>query len=102
MEFDFGRDYLYQEELYGHQGRPCSPGTGATSSADAPRAAHFGLQWALLTFSQPVTAPKACAPPSHHVSDDVPCIQLINNWSLGMQRLRQVLAWAQQGVDPAT
>lgn len=51
--FDLKRDYVYQEELHGLEGRPCSH-----NSADAVDSVHYGPQWAFLRFSQPVTAPK--------------------------------------------
>lgn len=63
--FDFSRQYVYQAQLYGLEGRPhaaaqpkASGGTasdGAAGEAEAP--SHHGPQWALLRFSQPVTAP---------------------------------------------
>ena len=46
--FDFSQDYAHQAELYGLEGRPSSFGNGV----------HYGPQWALLTFDQPVTASK--------------------------------------------
>ncbi len=46
--FDFGQDYAHQTELHGLEGRPYSFGDGV----------HYGPQWALLTFDQPVTAPQ--------------------------------------------
>ena len=52
--FEFQRDYLHQDELYGWEGRP----TGNTANG-AKQQKHFGPQWGLLKFSQPVTAPKA-------------------------------------------
>ncbi|KAG2430703.1 hypothetical protein HYH02_013699 [Chlamydomonas schloesseri] len=89
MAFDAGRDYLYQEELFGLEGRPLAdPSLATTTSAAAAAAAagegegeegegeggdkgegaahdvdegldrHFGPQWVLLRFDQPVTAPK--------------------------------------------
>jgi len=50
QEFDFGSDYAFQGELHGLEGRPIE-GQGSV---------HYGPQWALLKFSQPVTAPKVC------------------------------------------
>ena len=55
--FDFKRDYLYQDQLYDLRGRPATPQPGVNGQAPP----HRGLQWALLTFQQPVTAPQACA-----------------------------------------
>ena len=57
-QFDFGQDYAYQEELHGLEGRP----SGGLSS-DGTRPVHYGPQWALLRFSQPVTAPKVTPAP---------------------------------------
>lgn len=60
--FDFGRQYLDQEQLYGLGGRPSAArgagewGGGKGGSGNR----HHGLQWALLRFSQPVTAPAVC------------------------------------------
>ncbi|KAI3436710.1 hypothetical protein D9Q98_006125 [Chlorella vulgaris] len=67
--FDSSRHYLYQDCLYGSEGRPLSwaaPAAaqhwaqqqGGSEPADAPAAAHQGQQWAYLRFSQPVTAPE--------------------------------------------
>ncbi len=52
-DFDFSADYAYQNELHGLEGRP--------SSSEGQRQ-HYGPQWALLKFSQPVTAPKVWNP----------------------------------------
>ncbi|KAG2429383.1 hypothetical protein HXX76_011148 [Chlamydomonas incerta] len=91
MAFDCARDYLYQEELYGLEGRPIADPSVAAAAAAAAAAAeeakaegeegaaaqdgddaaaaaaaegeegldrHFGPQWVLLKFDQPITAPK--------------------------------------------
>ncbi|PNW81764.1 hypothetical protein CHLRE_06g259200v5 [Chlamydomonas reinhardtii] len=81
MAFDAARDYLYQEELYGLEGRPIADPSVAAAAAAAEggegeggkeggaEAAeahdgddgldrHFGPQWVLLKFDQPITAPK--------------------------------------------
>ena len=76
--FDSSREYLYQEQLYGLEGRPqaddaLAPAAGqhpadqqaqqgggggsGSGEAAARRAPHHGPQWAYLRFSQPVTAP---------------------------------------------
>lgn len=63
--FDFSQQYLYQEQLYGLEGRPHAvmqpKGSGGTASNGAAGEAEVspfhGPQWALLRFSQPVTAP---------------------------------------------
>ncbi len=68
--FDFGREYAWQEELYGLEGRPPDPvlANGAVmdgaaahpdSNGDAEPGGrrHFGPQWVYLKLSQPVTAP---------------------------------------------
>lgn len=51
VSFDFQREYLHQDELYGLEGRPLQ------GAAEGPQK-HYGAQWGLLKFSQPVTAPK--------------------------------------------
>lgn len=68
LGFDFGREYLYQEELYGLEGRPlqssaaaaadgsAASSTGLTATA-ASDGVHHSRQWAVLRFDQPVTAP---------------------------------------------
>ena len=64
LGFDFAAEFAYQEELHGLEGRPPSPllssgGTGGDSThSGLPPQPHYGPQWALLRFSQPVTAPK--------------------------------------------
>lgn len=63
--FDFSQQYLYQEQLYGLEGRPAAAALpsskgeeGFSGTADEDAAPpHHGPQWALLRFSQPVTAP---------------------------------------------
>jgi len=61
--FDFGRDYAYQNELHGLEGRPRSglalPGAPPAAAAAAGAAPHSGPQWVLLVFHHPVTAPQA-------------------------------------------
>lgn len=57
--FDLGRQYQHQEQLYGAEGRP--PDENACNDLTAGGTAqgnHFGPQWALLRFSQPVVAPE--------------------------------------------
>ena len=51
--FDFSQEYAHQSELHGMEGRPWTFGEGV----------HHGPQWALLVFSQPVTAPAVSPPP---------------------------------------
>nr|ADI46882.1 SelEFf [Volvox carteri f. nagariensis] len=62
LPFDLHREYLYQEELYGLEGRPLASGPGSTRMLQGGDASftdiHFGPQWALLKFERPVTAPK--------------------------------------------
>lgn len=69
-QFDFAADYLYQEQLYGLEGRPMaaaaaaagsSGGECSSSSGDGSGPRHYGRQWVLLRFEQPVTAPQVCA-----------------------------------------
>lgn len=61
--FDFAQEYLHQNYLYGLEGRPVaseqsrSPSHGQSSQTGST-ARHYGPQWALLEFSQPITAPK--------------------------------------------
>lgn len=68
--FDSGRQYIYQEQLHGLEGRPAAdaPAAGlrpadqvqqpgeSPDAAEQGRPPHFGPQWAYLRFSQPVTA----------------------------------------------
>eukprot|EP00887_Chlorella_sp_A99_P002875 scaffold6.g2875.t1 len=76
-QFDFQKEYLYQEELYGIEGRPPaaaalpgdSSGDGRAQDPGAElqqqplqqppqeQEPHYGPQWCYLRFSQPVTAP---------------------------------------------
>ena len=68
--FDFTREYVWQEQLYGWEGRPPDPvlADGATANGAAADAnsnddaesgggRHYGPQWVYLKLSQPVTAP---------------------------------------------
>jgi hypothetical protein len=68
-QFDWSQQYLHQEELYGLEGRPItssssSSGASATSGTvdgnEVQQQRHFGPQWVLLKFDQPVTAPEVC------------------------------------------
>ncbi len=54
LPFDMDREYLYQEELYGMEGRPAT-------SISSQEERHFGSQFALLLFEHPVTAPRVRA-----------------------------------------
>jgi hypothetical protein len=79
--FDFGRDYAYQNELHGLEGRPRSglalPGAAPAAAAAAGAAPHYGPQWVLLIFHHPVTAPQArpCAAlPSYRHSHHARCL----------------------------
>mmetsp|Transcript_20110 Transcript_20110/g.55989 ORF Transcript_20110/g.55989 Transcript_20110/m.55989 type:complete len:575 (-) Transcript_20110:259-1983(-) len=68
MHFDAAHEYVYQEELYGLEGRPlgASPslkqtqgdGVEAYSLSEPDCPCHYGRQWAYLQFEHPVTAPK--------------------------------------------
>jgi hypothetical protein len=67
--FDWAREYAWQAELYGLEGRPRArtalDGSGGGGSGGAYEggeggeggAAHFGPQWALLKFDRPVIMP---------------------------------------------
>eukprot|EP00798_Chlamydomonas_sp_ICE-L_P015848 gene15848-21975_t len=54
--FDMEQDYLHQDELYGLDGRPKTSSDGY--DADDGSNKHFGPQWVVLKFDQPVTAPE--------------------------------------------
>ena len=59
--FDLTQDYLHQDQLHGLEGRPRADGTSTDtgpSSSLPTRSSHFGPQWALLRFEQPITAPQ--------------------------------------------
>jgi selenocysteine-specific elongation factor len=58
--FDWSKQYLYQDELYGLEGRPInsSSSTPAAAAGGEDQQRHFGPQWVLLKFDQPVTAPE--------------------------------------------
>lgn len=69
--FDYSKEYLYQDELYGSEGRPATAelfgggGDGGGTGGDqlSPfedglvSSAHYGPQWAVVQFDEPVTAP---------------------------------------------
>lgn len=62
-DIDLHSDYLYQEELYGIEGRPPARATSPASSSVAgagnqQQQRHYGPQWCYLRFAQPVTAPQ--------------------------------------------
>lgn len=83
-DFDFSRQYLHQEQLYGLEGRPAAAAQpaskgdtkfGGAAEDDAPP--HHGQQWVLLRFSQPIVAPAvrpraAVAPQAVVASDQMP------------------------------
>ena len=75
LAFDSSREYLYQEALYGLEGRPAGTESAALAAWQHPadqqqqpppdsgqqqqeggRGVHHGPQWVYLRFSQPVTA----------------------------------------------
>lgn len=58
--FDFKQQYIQQDELYGLEGRPLAAAAAAPdgSSSEQQQRRHYGPQWALLRFDQPVTAPQ--------------------------------------------
>jgi selenocysteine-specific elongation factor len=57
--FNRSREYVYQEQLYGLEGRPCGQGSAGAwdEQSEAGGLRHYGPQWVLLNFEQPVTAP---------------------------------------------
>lgn len=58
QHFNFERQYQQQEQLYGAEGRPPDESVSPYLTADGTmRENHYGQQWALLRFSQPVVAP---------------------------------------------
>ncbi len=67
QHFDTKREYVYQSELYGLEGRPLDPlvrnhpltlpdGDASSSGRGESGGVHYGPQWGLLTLSQPITA----------------------------------------------
>lgn len=67
QQFDTKQEYVYQDELYGLEGRPLHPlarnhllthpeDGASTSGRGEGVGVHYGPQWGLLTLSQPVTA----------------------------------------------
>jgi hypothetical protein len=76
--FDFSRDYAWQEQLYGLEGRPPDPVLADGAASGRPRNGddggagghdrHFGPQWAYLRLSQPVTATAVCRGAAAHSS----------------------------------
>ena len=76
QHFDTKQEYVYQDEVYGLEGRPYNPlaqnqlpsdpdQTPSTSGrGEDPEGGrvHHGPQWGLLTLTQPVTASEV----SHH------------------------------------
>lgn len=58
--FNFKQQYIHQDELYGLEGRPMAAAAALDGSAEQQQqqGCHFGPQWALLKFDQPVTAPE--------------------------------------------
>ena len=61
--FDFSAEYLYQEELYGVEGRPVSAENSSSTLGPSSHGfdddfpPHFGPQWAVAQFEEAVTAP---------------------------------------------
>ncbi|CAH1265230.1 EEFSEC [Branchiostoma lanceolatum] len=56
--FDFSKEYLYQDELYGQEGASKGKENGAVDS-EATEAVP-SQQWALLEFEKPVICPQKC------------------------------------------
>ena len=73
QKFDTKREFVYQAELHGLEGRPLNPlarnqllshpENGASTSGRGEESAggvHYGPQWGLLNLSQPITASEVC------------------------------------------
>ena len=79
QQFDTKREYVYQSELYGLEGRPLDPlarhhlpnhpgGDASSSGKVESGGVHYGPQWGLLTLSQPITASEvSCCMAAHHM-----------------------------------
>ena len=63
QSFDSEQEYVFQNYLYGLEGRPVDFSNHEASSEGSTQNVqrHYGPQWALLEFDQPVTAPKVYA-----------------------------------------
>lgn len=74
QQFDTKREYVYQDEVYGLEGRPHNPlaqnqllsapdqapSTSGRGNYPEGDRVHYGPQWGLLTLTQPVTASEVC------------------------------------------
>jgi hypothetical protein len=70
QHFNFERQYQQQEQLYGAEGRPPDESVSPYLTADGTmRENHYGQQWALLRFSQPVVAPLVIVPHPNSCDD---------------------------------
>jgi len=79
QQFDTKREYVYQSELYGLEGRPLDPlahnhlpnhpdGDASSSGRGESGGVHYGPQWGLLTLSQPITASEvSCCTAAHQM-----------------------------------
>jgi hypothetical protein len=56
--FRWEQQYLYQQELYGLDGRPPAATATKAAAATGGQQYHYGPQWVLLKFEQPLTAPE--------------------------------------------
>ena len=70
QHFNTKQEYVYQDEVYGLEGRPYnplaqnqllnapdqSPSTSGRGEDSEGGSVHYGPQWGLLTLTQPVTA----------------------------------------------
>lgn len=52
--FDYSKEYLYQDALYGEEGRPRD---AEHALEDSNEMRHKGFQWAYIVFDTPITAP---------------------------------------------
>ncbi len=86
QQFDTQQEYVYQDEVYGLEGRPYNPlaqhqlpGEPNQAPSTSGRATpdrggvHYGPQWGLLTLTQPITASEVPNPTS---GDDLVAVQM--------------------------
>lgn len=99
QQFNTKQEYVYQDELYGLEGRPLNPlarnhllthpeDGASTSGRGEGVGVHYGPQWGLLTLSQPVTAsevsccmplyPPRCPPPPPRGVHQTPLCMIVS------------------------